>query len=119
MRHIVRSHEATVAALHTVRALLSEETAAARLAPEVAKNRDGLFRLKDLQTVYEAVLGIRIDPANFRRKVEAAEGFVEVVDHEEVMAISRPPAITRGRRPTWYRAGRAARLEPPIRFDRN
>jgi 8-oxo-dGTP diphosphatase len=118
MRQVVRSAEATVAALHTVRALLSVETVAARLAPEVAKNRDGLFRLKELQTVYEAVLGIRVDSANFRRKVEAAEGFVEVVDHEEVMATSRPPAITRGRRPTWYRAGRAERLEPPIRFER-
>lgn len=118
MRQTVRSAEATVAALHTVRTLLTKETVAARLAPEVAKNRDGLFRLKDLQTVYEAVLGIRTDPANFRRKVEAAEGFLTVVEYEEVEGMSRPPAVTRGRRPTWYRAGCAERLEPPISFER-
>lgn len=119
MRQIVRSHEATVAALLVLRKLLSEETTAARLAPELAKNRDGLFRLKELQTVYEAVLGIRVDSANFRRKVEAAKGFVEVVDNEEVLEMPRPTAVNRGRRPTWYRAGRAEHLDPPIRFDRN
>ena len=117
MRGVVRSNEATVAALHTLRRLLSEETVAAWVAPEVAKNRDGLFRLKDLQTVYERVMGRRIDTANFRRKVEAADGFVEVVDYDEVMESSRPPAVKRGRRPTWYRAGPAERLEPPIRFE--
>jgi hypothetical protein len=62
-----------------------------------------LFTLKDLQRVLRQVTGRQIDAANLRRKLESAEGSVEVVDHDEVMQMSKPPAVTRGRRSTWYR----------------
>ena len=117
LRPRIQWGDSAVAARFKIRDVVSELPVATRIASEVAKNRDGLFRLIDLQTVYERVLGCRIDTANFRRKVEAVPGFVEEVTFEEVMESSRPPAVTRGRRPTWYRAGPAERLEPPIRFE--
>lgn len=70
-----------------------------------------VFTLAHLRAVYQQVMGsdVVIDTANFRRKVEAARGFVTVVD-----APSTTPR--RGRPARWYTAGDANLLEPPIRL---
>ena len=113
----IQSGESAVAARLKIRDVVSELPVAALVAPQLSKRSDGLFRLKELQTVYERILGQSIDTANFRRKVESIPGFVEQVGFEEVMMSPRPPAVARGRRALWYRAGPAERLEPPIRFE--
>ena len=70
------------------------------------------FTMSELRRVYEAFLQGEVDPANFRRKVEAVEGFVQEVG-------IRPVSTSRGRPPMEYRAGRAKELNPPIRFRRD
>lgn len=69
------------------------------------------FTMTELRSVYEAFLQYEVDPANFRRKVEAVEGFVQE-------AGIRPDTLSRGRPPMEYRAGRTRELNPPIRFRR-
>lgn len=67
------------------------------------------FTLADLRAVYEAVWGVALDPANFRRKVLAADGFVTDAG---TVAPSGPEGGKPARR---YRRGRATRLDPPLR----
>ena len=90
---------------------------ATRIAAQLSKSSDGLFRLKELHLIYERILGQSIDVANLRRKVEAIPGFVEKVKYDEVMQSAKPPAVVRGRRALWYRAGNAKVLDPPVRFE--
>jgi 8-oxo-dGTP diphosphatase len=69
---------------------------------------DQPFTIAQLRGVYEAVWGAPVDPANFRRKVTAADGFL--VATGEVGAVvgrgHRPPAL--------YRSGPARELNPPF-----
>ena len=66
------------------------------------------FSLSRLRGVYETVWGVRLDPANFRRKVLSTPGFVE--------ATGRRAAPEGGGRPAeLYYQGTAIRLELPLR----
>ena len=99
--------EVVRAAREAVKDLLETTTIALQLLdPKLV-----VFTLAHLQDVYQQVMGaeVVIDTANFRRKVEAAHGFVTVVD----APVSTP---RRGRPPRWYTAGDAQVLEPPIRL---
>ncbi len=63
------------------------------------------FTIADLRRVYEAVWGVSLHPANFRRKVLASPNLVEATGEER--------ATGRG----WtalYRAGTARALRPPM-----
>ncbi|MFD8937820.1 NUDIX domain-containing protein [Streptomyces sp. NPDC059578] len=66
------------------------------------------FTLGELRRVYEAVWGIPLDPANFRRKVLATPGFVE--------AVTGAARLTggRGKPAALYRAGTATTPYPPL-----
>lgn len=72
------------------------------------------FTISELRGVYEAFLQSRVDPANFRRKVEKVPGFVEPL--EEYADFGSSP----GRPAQMYKAGRGLRssseLPVPIRF---
>lgn len=92
--------EAVLASLEVIRKLVSDDL---RLAARLAGNRNGLFTLQNLQRVLHQVAGSQVDAANLRRRLESAEGVVEIVDHDEVMQLSKPPAVKRGRRSKWYR----------------
>lgn len=70
------------------------------------------FTISELRGVYEAFLQYPVDPANFRRKVDAVPGFVEPLD--EFADFGSSP----GRPAQMYRAGRATELKTPIRFRR-
>ena len=64
------------------------------------------FTISELQRVYEAVWGQRLDPRNFYRKVQAVPGFI-------LPAVSdRRP--TRGRPARLFRRGPRTRLRPPM-----
>ncbi|MGW0906282.1 NUDIX hydrolase [Streptomyces sp. NPDC002853] len=66
------------------------------------------FTLGELRQVYETVWGAALDPANFRRKVLGAAGFVEAVPGAARLTGGRgkPAAV--------YRAGPATSLHPPL-----
>jgi 8-oxo-dGTP diphosphatase len=67
------------------------------------------FTLAALRGVYEAVWGVALDPANFRRKVLAADGFL-------VETGTIAPSGPEGGKPArLYRRGKAGRLDPPMR----
>ncbi|MGH2789293.1 MAG: NUDIX hydrolase [Actinomycetota bacterium] len=65
------------------------------------------FTLADLRRIYEAVWGVQLDPANFRRKVLSTRGFVEAVG-----ATIIPPGG--GRPARLYRRGDARLLHPAM-----
>ncbi|GAA1332506.1 NUDIX hydrolase [Saccharothrix algeriensis] len=64
------------------------------------------FTISELQQVYEAVWGIRLDPRNFYRKVQGVSGFIEPVGPDR--------KATRGRPARLFRAGDRTALHPPI-----
>jgi 8-oxo-dGTP diphosphatase len=70
------------------------------------------FTLTELRWVYEAFVLDKVDPANFRRKVEAAKDFLIPLD--DVTYSTTEP----GRPARLYKGGRAKYLNPPIRFRR-
>ena len=70
------------------------------------------FTLSELRWVYEAFVLDKVDPANFRRKVEAAKDFLIPLD--DVTYSTTEP----GRPARLYKGGRAKYLNPPIRFRR-
>ncbi|HEX4929245.1 MAG TPA: hypothetical protein VFV62_00950, partial [Gaiellaceae bacterium] len=71
------------------------------------------FTLAELRAVYEAVWGVELDPANFRRSVVAEEGWVIPTGRRA------QPGPAGGRPPELYRAGRAWNHGGPIhRFHR-
>jgi 8-oxo-dGTP diphosphatase len=63
------------------------------------------FTVADLRRVYETVWGATLEPNNFRRKVQATDGFVI-----ETAAARTGP----GRPARLYRPGHAATLHPPL-----
>ena len=69
---------------------------------------DEPFTLAELRRVYEAVWGVALDPANFRRKVLSAHGFVAPT------AEHAPPGPDGGRPARRYRRGPATRLHPAM-----
>lgn len=107
LQHRVDRPQVVWAAREAVKDLLETTSIALQLLdPKLV-----VFTLAHLRAVYQQVMGpeVVIDMANFRRKVEAAHGFVTVVD-----APSTTPR--RGRPARWYTAGDAQVLEPPIRL---
>jgi 8-oxo-dGTP diphosphatase len=64
------------------------------------------FTIQELRTVYEAVWGMRLDPANFHRKVTKTEGFVQATNDLVQGGSGRPAAL--------FRKGDAAILYPPL-----
>lgn len=64
------------------------------------------FTISELQQVYEAVWGVRLDARNFYRKVQGAGGFIVAADRDR-----RP---TKGRPARLFRPGPCAVLHPPI-----
>ena len=68
------------------------------------------FTMTDLRGVYEGSLGYEVDPANFRKKVEAVDGFVDQIDYIQ----SQPSGA--GRPARLFHRGSVKELNPPIRF---
>jgi len=71
---------------------------------------DKHFTMTDLRHVYEAILGYEVDPANFRKKIEAVDGFVVQVPNIESTHSGA------GRPAKMYRRGSLRELNPPVRF---
>src|SRR5437899_5593550 len=68
------------------------------------------FTLAELRTVYEAVWGVHLDSANFRRSVLAEDGWVIPTGRRA------RPGSTGGKPAELYRAGRMWKHGGPIRF---
>lgn len=66
------------------------------------------FTLAELRGVYEAVWGVALDPANFRRKVVRTADFVVPIEG------TAPPGPGGGRPARRYRRGPASRLHPAM-----
>ena len=66
------------------------------------------FTLAELRGVYEAVWGVPLDPANFRRKVATTRGFVRPVEGRT------QPGPGGGRPAKLYRRGTEQRLHPAM-----
>jgi len=66
------------------------------------------FVLAELRRVYEAVWGVPLDPANFRRKVISTRDFVAATDRIAT------PGPEGGRPARLYRRGTARRLHPAM-----
>ncbi|MEU3270570.1 NUDIX domain-containing protein [Saccharomonospora sp. NPDC006951] len=64
------------------------------------------FTISELQRVYEAVWGVRLDPRNFYRKVQGVPGFIVPAE------VSR--RATKGRPARLFRPGPQSVLHPPI-----
>lgn len=92
-----------VAARDTARRMLEDTN----VALSFCRSR---FTISELRNVYEAFLQHEVDPANFRRKVEATDGFV--VGTDEYADFGSAP----GRPAQMYRAGSRQLLSSPIRF---
>ncbi len=67
---------------------------------------DEPFTLGDLRRAYEAVWGVELEPANFRRKVLATPGFVEPTGGSRIVGTGRPAEL--------YGRGSGAELYPPM-----
>jgi len=67
------------------------------------------FTLAELRTVYEAVWGVQLDSANFRRSVLAEDGWVIATGRRA------RPGSTGGKPAELYRAGRMWKYGSPIR----
>ncbi len=64
------------------------------------------FTISELQDVYEAVWGVRLDPRNFYRKVQSVDGFI---------IPAGPSRKTEGGRPArLFRPGPCTTLHPPM-----
>lgn len=64
------------------------------------------FTISELQQVYEAVWGVRLDPRNFYRKVQSARGFIVEAGPMRRTEQGRPARL--------FRAGPARVLHPPM-----
>ncbi len=67
---------------------------------------DTTFTIAELQRVYEAVWGVRLDPRNFYRKVQNVPGFLTPAGSERRRTKGRPGRL--------FRAGPRVLLDPPI-----
>jgi 8-oxo-dGTP diphosphatase len=70
------------------------------------------FTIPELRRVYEAVWGVPLHPANFRRKVLATKRFVRPNSDQMVKAVAADPEERRG--PDLYLRGSAALLHPAM-----
>lgn len=64
------------------------------------------FTISELQQVYEAVWGVRLDPRNFYRKIQSTPGFVVPSGPEMRTGAGRPARL--------FRAGPGTALYPPM-----
>ena len=64
------------------------------------------FTISDLQQVYEAVWGVRLDPRNFYRKVQSTRGFIVAAGPARKPETGRPARL--------FRAGPRTVLYPPM-----
>jgi 8-oxo-dGTP diphosphatase len=64
------------------------------------------FTISELQQVYEAVWGIRLDPRNFYRKIQGTRDFVVPADPPKRAGAGRPARL--------FRAGPGTVLYPPM-----
>jgi 8-oxo-dGTP diphosphatase len=64
------------------------------------------FTISELQQVYEAVWGIRLDPRNFYRKIQGTRDFVVPADVPRRAGVGRPARL--------FRAGPGTVLYPPM-----
>ncbi|WP_020578424.1 NUDIX hydrolase [Actinopolymorpha alba] len=64
------------------------------------------FTIAELQQVYEAVWGVRLDPRNFYRKVQNVEGFIVPAGPTRKTDTGRPPRQ--------FRQGPRTTLHPPM-----
>jgi 8-oxo-dGTP diphosphatase len=93
-------HEIIEVAVERARAKLEYTTLATSLTgPD--------FTLGELQLVYEAVWGRELDRANFRRKILATDGFVEITSERRTGRMGGAPASV-------YRPGRGKVMSPPL-----
>jgi 8-oxo-dGTP diphosphatase len=65
-----------------------------------------IFTISELQQVYEAVWGVRLDPRNFYRKVQSTPGFIVADGLMRKTATGRPARL--------FRAGPSKVLYPPM-----
>lgn len=65
-----------------------------------------VFTITDLQDVYEAVWGMPLDPRNFYRKVQKADGFIVDAGSARKAATGRPARL--------FKAGPCTVLYPPM-----
>lgn len=86
-------------ALEQARALLEHTTIATAFCPPE-------FTEADLRRVYECVWDTELDVRNFHRKITRTEGFLIATGNRTTRDGGRPAAL--------YRAGTAARLQPPM-----
>ncbi|GAA4516696.1 MULTISPECIES: NUDIX hydrolase [Nonomuraea] len=64
------------------------------------------FTITELQQVYEAVWGVRLDPRNFYRKVQSAQGFIVPAGPKRRTENGRPARL--------FKAGPVQFLYPPM-----
>jgi 8-oxo-dGTP diphosphatase len=67
------------------------------------------FTMAELRTVYEAIWGVQLDAANFRRSIVSEDGWVIATGR------TAPPGPGGGRPAELYRAGRAWKQGVPLR----
>jgi 8-oxo-dGTP diphosphatase len=64
------------------------------------------FTLSELRRVYEVVWDVKLEPANFRRKVLSTPAFVEALHQTASQGVGRPAQL--------YRSGPAVQLHPAM-----
>jgi 8-oxo-dGTP diphosphatase len=64
------------------------------------------FSISELQLIYEAVWGVRLDPRNFYRKVQGVRGFIAAAGSDRRTTGGRPARL--------FRAGPTTVLNPPL-----
>ncbi len=67
------------------------------------------FTISELRQVYETVWGVVLEPANFARKAQQCEGFLEPLDR------TIPPSSGTGRPAQLFRPGTAQEIQPPFK----
>lgn len=65
-----------------------------------------MFTITELQDVYEAVWGVRLDPRNFYRKVQSVVGFIVPAGPTRKTETGRPARL--------FRSGPSRALHPPM-----
>lgn len=92
-------HEILECGIERARAKLEYTALATAFCPQ-------RFTILELRRVYEAVWGVRLDPANFHRKVTKSPGFVVATDETTTRDGGRPARL--------FAAGNAETLYPPL-----